>query len=50
MLSKENELQKLRVNGFKMFIDEINNGKYPKDKHQIRMEEKELNNFLNKIK
>ena len=50
MLSKENELQKLRVNGFKMFIDDVNNGKYPEDKHQIRMEKKELNNFLNKIK
>ena len=50
MVSKENELQKIRVDGFKMFIDEVNNGQNPEDKHQIRMEEKELNNFLNKIK
>ena len=50
ILSKEDELQKIRVEGFKMFVDDVKNGQYPEDKHLIKMEEKELDNFLNKIK
>ena len=47
---KERELQELRIKGFKMFVDEFNSGAYPEDKHLIKMEEKELNNFLDKVK
>ena len=46
----EDELQKIRIDGFKMFVDDVKNGQYPEDKHLIKMEEKELDNFLNKIK
>ena len=47
---KERELQELRIKGFKMFVDEFNSGAYPEDKHLIKMEEKELNDFLDKVK
>ena len=47
---KERELQELRIKGFKMFVDEFNSGVYPEDKHLIKMEEKELNDFLDKVK
>ena len=33
-----------------MFVNDVMNGQYPEDKHLIKMEEKELDNFLNKIK
>ena len=33
-----------------MFVDDVKNGQYPEDKNLIKMEEKELDNFLNKIK
>ena len=33
-----------------MFVDEFSSGAYPEDKHLIKMEEKELNDFLDKVK
>ena len=44
------EIQNLRIKGFKMFIDDMNSGKYPEKKHQINMDLTEFEKFQNKIK
>ena len=50
-LNKEEEkIQKLREKGFKMFVDDINSGNYPEDKHQIKMKLSEFEKFKDKIK
>ena len=47
---EENEIQNLRLKGFQMFVDDMNSGKYPEEKHQINMDLNEFEKFQNKIK
>ena len=47
---EEEQIQNLRIKGFKMFIDDMNSGKYPEKKHQINMDLTEFEKFQNKIK
>ena len=47
---EEEQIQNLRIKGFKMFVDDMNSGKYPEEKHQINMELAEFEKFQSKIK
>ena len=47
---EEEQIQNLRIKGFKMYIDDMNSGKYPEKKHQINMDLTEFEKFQNKIK
>jgi len=47
---EEAKIQNLREKGFQMFVDDVNNGTYPEEKHQIKMDSKEFEAFQNKIK
>ncbi len=50
-LNKEEEkIQLLRKQGFKMYIEDIQNGIYPEEKHMLRMDNKEFEEFQNSIK
>jgi len=48
--AEEEKLQILREKGFKMFVEDMNNGNYPEDKHQIKMDSIEFEKFQEKIK
>ena len=43
-------LQKERLAAFSEFISDVRSGAYPEEKHIVRMAEKELTTFLNRIK
>ena len=47
---EEAKIQNLREKGFQMFFEDVNNGTYPEEKHQIKMDSKEFEAFQNKIK
>ena len=47
---EEEKIQALREKGFKMFVEDMNNGGYPENKHQIKMDSVEFEKFQNKIK
>ncbi len=47
---EEKKIQALREKGFKMFVEDVNSGIYPEDKHQIKMELSEFEKFQDKIK
>jgi ketopantoate hydroxymethyltransferase len=47
---EEAKIQNLREKGFQMFVEDVNNGTYPEEKHQIKMDSKEFEAFQNKIK
>ena len=50
-LNKEEEkIQVLREQGFRMFVEDIQKGIYPEEKHLIKMDEKEFEDFQNKVK
>tara|TARA_A100001015_G_scaffold292252_1_gene367399 strand:- start:113 stop:895 length:783 start_codon:yes stop_codon:yes gene_type:complete len=50
-LNKEEEkIQILREQGFRMFVDDIQKGIYPEEKHIIKMDKKEFEDFQNKVK
>ena len=50
-LNKEEEkIQLLREQGFKMYVDDIQNGSYPEEKHLIKMDDKEFDKFQSKVK
>ncbi len=42
-------LQQERISAFKEYIDDVNTGAYPEDKHVLRMDKTELGTFLKKI-
>ena len=43
-------LQALREKGFRMFVEDMNNGGYPESKHEIKMNSIEFEKFQEKIK
>ena len=47
---EEDQIQNLRLKGFQMFVDDMNSGKYPEEKHQINMDLNEFEKFQDKIK
>ena len=47
---EEEKIQALREKGFRMFVEDMNNGGYPENKHQIKMDSIEFEKFQNKIK
>ena len=50
-LNKEEEkIQILREQGFRMFVEDIQKGIYPEEKHIIKMDKKEFEDFQNKVK
>ena len=50
-LDKEEEkIQSLREQGFKMFVEDIQQGNYPEEKHLIKMDTKEFEEFQNIVK
>ena len=50
-LKKEEEkIQSLREQGFKMFIEDIQKQNYPEEKHLIKMDKNEFEEFKNKVK
>ena len=50
-LNKEEEkIQILREQGFRMFVEDIQKGIYPEERHVIKMDKKEFEDFQNKVK
>ena len=50
-LNKEEEkIQLLREQGFKMYVDDVQNGNYPEEKHLLKMNIEEFDKFKNKVK
>ena len=48
--TEEEKLQALREKGFRMFVEDMNNGGYPESKHEIKMDSIEFEKFQEKIK
>ena len=48
--TEEEKIQALREKGFLMFVEDMNSGGYPENKHQIKMDSIEFEKFQNKIK
>ena len=48
--AEEEKLQALREKGFRMFVEDMNNGGYPESKHEIKMDSIEFEKFQEKIK
>ena len=49
--TEEEKLQALKnEKGFRMFVEDMNNGGYPERKHEIKMDSIEFEKFQEKIK